>query len=241
MSDRPPPDGAPGRVAVQAFAVAALVLVAQAGILAQISALASLSAGAMFLAACALLPAGLRRAHPHARFGAANAVTLLRAGIASGLAVTLTDASLFARPGPAWGLVSVALASLMLDGVDGWLARREGTASAFGARFDMEVDAAFALMLALGLIATGKAGAWVLLLGALRYLFVAAGLILPWLDRPLPPRQSRRSVCVVQIAALIALHAPPVQPPLSVALAAAATAALVWSFAVDVVWLWRNR
>ena len=35
-----------------------------------------------------------------------------------------------------------------LDGVDGWLARRSGIASAFGARFDMEIDALLILVLA---------------------------------------------------------------------------------------------
>jgi phosphatidylglycerophosphate synthase len=38
---------------------------------------------------------------------------------------------------------------LALDGLDGWLARRFGLASAYGARFDMEVDGFLILVLAL--------------------------------------------------------------------------------------------
>ena len=45
---------------------------------------------------------------------------------------------------------------------------------------------------------------------------------------------------MAQTAALGLLVIPPVQPPLSIALAAAALAALVWSFAVDLAWLVRR-
>src|SRR5690349_4135341 len=84
------------------------------------------------------------------RFGSANVVTLLRAGIAAlvtGLALeALTIGSgLLATPGEvgdlwAWAVPVGALGALTLDGVDGWLARRRRIASAFGARFDMEAD-----------------------------------------------------------------------------------------------------
>jgi phosphatidylglycerophosphate synthase len=134
----------------------------------------------------------------------------------------------------------VALGLLALDGIDGWLARRQRLETAFGARFDMEVDALFILVLAALAVGLGKAGAWVLALGMMRYGFVAASLAWPWLAAPLPPSLRRKAVCVLQIAVLAALLAPPVAPPVSGALAAAAFAALAWSFAVDVRWLARE-
>jgi phosphatidylglycerophosphate synthase len=225
----------------QASILAAAIAAAQIVVLALVSAPAAFAGVMLFLAVAVTLRFGLRAAHPHDRFGAANTVTMIRAAVATGLVVMVTDPVRFADPAFAWAVVAIAAATLALDGVDGWLARRGGLASAFGARFDMEVDSGFALILALGLLTTGKAGAWVLLLGCMRYLFVLATYLAPWLDGPLPERQSRKTVCVIQIAALIALHAPVVQPPLSAALAAAATLAVVWSFAVDVVWLWRRR
>ncbi len=240
MTDPAAPAAPADRVLRQASAVTAVVAAVQVLALAFVSTAAAVAGAMLFFGVASLLRFTLR-AHPFDRFGAANAVTLLRAGVATGLVVTLTDAARMAEPGFAWAVVAVASAALALDGLDGWLARRGGLASAFGARFDMEVDAGLALMLALGLIATGKAGVWVLLLGGLRYLFVAAAFIAPWLDRALPERQSRKTVCVIQIAALVALHAPLVQPPLSSAVATGATLALAWSFAVDVVWLWRRR
>ena len=100
----------------------------------------------------------------------------------------------------------------VLDGVDGWLARRSGLASAFGARFDMEVDALLIMALAILAWQHGKAGSWVLLSGLLRYAFVAAGWLAPWMSRPLPPSRRRQTVCVVQIAGLCAAVAPIVPP-----------------------------
>ena len=179
---------------------------------------------------------GMASGYPHARMGACNAVTLIRAALTAGLVSVLV-----ASGDSGWALVAVAAAALLLDGVDGWLARREGLVSAFGARFDMEVDALLALVLALLGIAAGKAGLWLLLLGGLRYAYGAAGVFLPWLQGDLPPRRTRKAVCVIQIATLIALLAPPVVPPLSLGLAGIATALLVWSFAVDILWLWRRR
>ena len=67
--------------------------------------------------------------------------------------------------------LAMALATVVavLDGIDGWLARRTGMASDFGARFDMETDAALIMVLALLAWQFGKAGVWVLASGLLRY------------------------------------------------------------------------
>ena len=69
----------------------------------------------------------------------------------------------------------------------GWtaqVARRTGTASAFGARFDMEVDAF--LILVLSVYVARPLGAWVLAIGLARYVLLLAERLLPWLRRPVP-------------------------------------------------------
>jgi phosphatidylglycerophosphate synthase len=175
--------------------------------------------------------------HPFARFGAANQITTVRALLVSlivGLVGEPRTAAIAA------GAAGASVLVIMLDGVDGWLARRDRTASAFGARFDMEIDAL--LILALSILAWRfeKAGAWVVLSGALRYAFVAAGARWTWLRAPLPPSRRRQMVCVVQIAALIAAIVPVIAPPASATIAALALAALSGSFLIDVVWLWRR-
>jgi phosphatidylglycerophosphate synthase len=172
-------------------------------------------------------------------FGAANAVTLLRAGI------TALFAGLIGRPALmpelAWIMTALATVALILDGLDGWLARRSGTQSPFGARFDMEVDAFFILILAVLVWQSGKAGVWVILSGALRYGFVLLGYALPWLNQPLPPRRRRQTVCVIQTVVLVLCLTPPLVPPASTALAATALGLLMLSFVVDMAWLWRQN
>lgn len=177
--------------------------------------------------------------HPHGRFGLANGITTLRAGGAATLAALLVEPAALG-PGGAWGAVAATAVLLALDAGDGAAARCQGLASRFGARFDMEVDAALILVLSALALVLGKAGPWVLGIGLMRYAFVAAGWLWPGLDRPLPPSRRRSATCALQVAVLGILLAPVVQPPLSTALAAVALLALLASFARDVWWLARQ-
>lgn len=160
------------------------------------------------------------------------------------LVLVASVASLISQPEVppvAWTAVVVSTIAALLDIADGWVARRTGTATAFGARFDMEVDALLVLVLSLLAWRWDKAGAWVLLSGLLRYGFVAGGWLLPWLRNPLPPSRRRKTVCVVQIVALIVVLGPIITPPLSTFIAAAGLLILGYSFLVDSVWLWTAR
>jgi len=180
---------------------------------------------------------GLPKHHPFSAFGAANQVTLVRGALVALLAGVIGeqgDAALAAL------VTAVATATAVLDGVDGWLARRTSLASAFGARFDMETDALLIMVLALLAWRFGKAGVWVLGSGLLRYAFVAAGRALPALRHPLPPSQRRKTLAVAQVVALIVTVAPFVPMSVSVLVAAVALGALMLSFLVDVVWLFQN-
>src|SRR5436190_15070234 len=143
--------------------------------------------------------------HPFARLGAANWMTLVRAALVALVAGFVSEPAVAPIAATA---VSLAAIVELLDGADGWLARRSGLASAFGARFDVEVDALLIMALAILAWQHGKAGSWVLLSGLVRYAFVAAGWLLPWVSRPLPPSRRRQTVCVVQIAGLCAAVAP---------------------------------
>ena len=205
---------------------------------------ATVADGAVVLRAAGLAAAGgmlllwlIVRRLDAPRFGAANGVTLVRAAITTLLVAVLGTAPTQAL---AWVLVGLGTVGVALDGVDGALARRRGEASDFGARFDMETDALLILVLAALVWQHGKAGAWILGAGLLRYLFVAGGWALPWLGAALPPSTRRQAVCVVQIVSLLGALAPIVAPPWSGALALAGLAALVWSFGIDVLWLARQ-
>lgn len=171
-----------------------------------------------------------------ARVGHANLVTAGRLCLVFGVA------ALVVRPGDeaaAWAAVVASTVAALLDIVDGRIARRTRTSTAFGARFDMEVDALLIITLAVLAWQWEKAGAWVLLSGLLRYAFVAAGWALPWLRAPLPPSLRRKTICVVQIVALIVVLGPVIRPPLSTLVAGAGLVTLGYSFLVDTIWLWR--
>lgn len=210
-------------------------------ILPEVLGLARFAPIGVFLAVTSVTGLALCRDYPHVALGLCNTVTYFRATLVCLLAVPLFAPAALADPAFAWATLALAAFALALDGVDGWLARRSGLVSAFGARFDVETDALLALILALLAWQAGKVGAWVLMLGVLRYGFVGLGLVLPFLRAPLPERFRRKAVCVVQLTALIVLLAPPLTASLSQGLAAVALALLLWSFAADGVWLWRRR
>lgn len=178
--------------------------------------------------------------HPYERFGVANGLTLSRlvlSALLGGLTFEVALHGLKPVPWVAWSFCVIATVAMIVDGFDGYMARRQNMVSAFGARFDMEVDALQILLLCVVALALGKAGAWVLIGGALRYAYEIASVFWPALRRPLPPSFRRKLISVVQGGALAALMAPVIVPPLSVYIAAGALLVLIYSFAVDVVWL----
>jgi phosphatidylglycerophosphate synthase len=192
-------------------------------------------AGATYAVAIwAILNAALRRTGTRS-LGPADLVTLARAVLVGGVTALVTDgATVGTRV-----LVLVALASvaLVLDAVDGHVARRTGTSSALGARFDMEVDAF--LILVLSIYVALSLGPWVLTIGVMRYAFVAAARVLPWLSAPLPRSFARKTVAALQGIVLVVAGAG-VIPDVAAAVAVAlALASLVWSFGRDIVWLWQ--
>jgi phosphatidylglycerophosphate synthase len=179
--------------------------------------------------------------HPFDRFGYANLVTAFRACL-----VSLIGAALFCFEGLAQDkavllvMIAIVFLTLALDGVDGYLARRFDQESAFGARFDMEVDALMILVLSSAAALLDKAGPWVMLIGLMRYAFVIAGWIDLRLEGELFPSFRRKLICVVQISALCLLLAPFVMPPVSTMIAFGALALLTYSFAVDIRYLLRK-
>jgi phosphatidylglycerophosphate synthase len=175
--------------------------------------------------------------HPFSRIGPANQVTLFRAAMVAAAVGQIGEP---ASARAAWLAVGITSLVAILDGVDGWLARRSGQSSAFGARFDMETDALLILGLSVLVWQHGKAGVWVLACGLMRYAFVACGWLLPWMRGPLRSTRRGKTVAVAQLVGLGAALSPAVPSPYSAITSAATLAGLSWSFAVDVLWLYRR-
>jgi phosphatidylglycerophosphate synthase len=172
-------------------------------------------------------------------FGCANRATLVRAC----LVILLASLAPF-TPGLGnwlWLYGALCLMALILDGVDGAIARATRSTTAFGARFDMELDALFILGLCIAALAQGKAGPWVLALGLMRYAFVAAGHWFRFIERPLPDSFRRKTVCVWQIVTLMIAILPITPPGFATVTLAIALLLLCYSFFSDLRWLYQTE
>ena len=167
------------------------------------------------------------------RWNPANAVTGLRAVLTVVLAVLVVRD---VEPALVTVLAAIALAT---DAIDGRVARRTGTVSRFGARFDMETDAA--LLLVLSTYVARDLGLWVLAIGLARYVFLAAKLALPWLRGQARFRMWCKWVAAIQGIALVIAASGLLPDPVATALLLVALALLTESFAHEAWDLWRVR
>jgi phosphatidylglycerophosphate synthase len=194
---------------------------------------------------CFLLLAALVARHSRSRsFGIADVVTLVR-GLGVCFLAGFALQALAGELGRHGVLTMIILGTLCLtlDGVDGRVARARGEASAFGARFDVETDAAMLVVLSVAVAALGIAGWWVMAIGALRYGYVATSVVVPALRTPLPYRYSAKVIAVAQAVALLAaltlrlIHG---EHWLTNTFLLAALASLCWSFGRSVIWQLRH-
>lgn len=163
---------------------------------------------------------------PDGKFGVANGVTALRVGLVGGLPL--------AAPAGPGALIGLSLLILATDGLDGWLARRGGLTSEFGAFFDKETDALFLLLLCVLATFEHRLPPWILGAGLLRYAFVPLLFLLPTPEKTEERSSWARYVYAGMVLALLTSFLP--VPTLYEPLVALATGALVLSFARS---LWR--
>jgi phosphatidylglycerophosphate synthase len=169
--------------------------------------------------------------------GPADRVTLGRGTLVGGVAALTAES--FAGATPVTALAGFAVIALVLDGVDGQVARRTGTTSDLGARLDMEVDAF--LILVLSVYVSTTVGAWVLVVGAAHYLLLLAGAAVPWLRQPSPPRYWGKVVAATTGIALTVAAAGVLSPKLTTVILLGTLALLAESFGRQVWWLHRHR
>lgn len=202
-----------------------------AGLAAVLSGAPMIAAGLVALLSFSALTFACRNEWtPRGRFGVANLVTALRFSMIGAL-LCCPEASPILQ-------ATVAGTVLLLDGFDGWLARRYGECSSFGEFLDKEVDAFLTLALCLALYQSGRFGLWVLVPGGLRYAFV---LFIRYARPPLPKEAATRfsrTIGAFLLGSLIVCLLP--IGPAGTWLAAAATAAVFTSFSGSVWHLYRR-
>jgi len=223
------------RELILSLLIGAIVAIASASLLVGFQSSALLAVLAFYISGSLLIIQLFRRGFPHSQLGLGNLITVGRFVLVSALFSVV-----FGLVNP-WLVIFLAVLALVLDGFDGFFARRAVKVSEFGARLDMEVDSALAAVLALSLWSSGLVGIEILLLAIPRYLFAFAANFFPWMTSPLPYSLARRVISVIQIASLIGLHAPFLPQVLITPVALIVIGLLIWSFGKDITWLWRNR
>jgi phosphatidylglycerophosphate synthase len=198
-------------------------------------------AGVAVGVACAVLGwvvlAGALANHGRQGLGPADHVTVTRGTLACVVAALTTDTAISSAP--TTPLVLLASLALTLDAVDGRVARRTRTASALGARMDLEVDAF--LILVLSVAAAAVLGWWVLAIGAFRYVFAVATWVAPWLGGAVAPQYWRKAVAALQGIVLTLATAQLLPPATAAATVVVALVLLAWSFGTQGAELWRVR
>lgn len=146
--------------------------------------------------------------------GLANWITLVRAVLLAGVAgfVVVDPEGLLA-----WGPAVGYGVAVVLDGVDGAVARSVGTETRLGERLDMAVDTTGFVVAPLVAVAWGLLPAWYLSLSAARYCY-RGGLFL-WRRSgrevgTLPPSRLRRPLAALQMVFISVALLPPAPTPL---------------------------
>lgn len=197
-----------------------------------VAAIGFLFALSLAVAAGPWRPVPARSADPS--IGPANLITLARSLLVGAvIALVVSGFSGGWQEGQRALAVGLSVVAVILDGVDGRVARRTRTSSAFGARFDIEIDSVLALALAIGL--ARELTPLALVLGLARYLYLTGARIWPWLNLPLPTRLSRKIIGLLGTLTLIIATAGFGPPWVGVAVVAVGTAAVVFSFGRDIV------
>lgn len=163
----------------------------------------------------------------------ADTVTMVRAILCAALFATHA-----LDPRPTWGRVALAVLIIVLDGVDGYIARRDGPTER-GAVFDMESDAFFiTTMCGVAHVFLGVS-AMVLVVAAMRPIYVITLAILRLFARSPSPNHAGtlrgRLVHVALVVALIADLSPLLSTAAKDVVSVAAAALILYSYAADVV------
>lgn len=144
------------------------------------------------------------------RFRPADAVTLLRTLLQGIFAAAVVEATAVQGVPTGSGLplvlILLAVIILIMDGLDGAVARSAGGGTPAGARYDEAADAVVLLVMAFA--AALAVGWWALLLGLLRPAFALGGRVRPAWRRPLEPSRRRKVLGIAPGVLLLAALAP---------------------------------
>lgn len=135
----------------------------------------------------------------------------------------------------------ICLISLFLDGIDGFIARYLRQNSKFGEIFDQETDTILLLILSLSININLGQSFLIFLVPLYRYIFLLTQYKVEWLNQALPKNQIRRFLCFLTTLTLILCHMPYIYSSALYYLVNFSIFLITFSFAKDIIWLYRNK
>jgi len=169
-------------------------------------------------------------------FTLATLITVLRGAAIALLAGFVS----IGQPGGlfAWLPALLFAVGTLFDAIDGAVARATDSASAYGGRLDVEIDALALLVGTLLAVRFGTAPVYFILVGFARYVFVLGIMLRQFRSLPvhsLPARQSRRMLGAMMMMVVFVLLTPVLEPRVGYWLATAAMIPFMLGFVRD--WL----
>jgi CDP-diacylglycerol---glycerol-3-phosphate 3-phosphatidyltransferase len=133
----------------------------------------------------------------------------------------------------------IYMAAVLLDSIDGTLARLANQATRLGAQLDMFLDGLGMLAVTMLLVQYGQVPRWYVLIGLVRYIFLIGMWLRQRLGKPnysMPASSRRRGLAAIQMGFVAVLLWPLLRPPLTYVLAYIFGPPLLVSFLWD--WLY---
>lgn len=166
------------------------------------------------------------------KIGYANIITLFRLFLLIVLAFYHTDIeNLF--------LFFTFLFLIILDGIDGYIARRFHQTSEMGECLDMETDAFMVLVLSWIHFSEGRLGYWILIPGSLKYFYTVLFYFKEWGNKEFLRKKIRALIAVVFFVSLITpfVFASSISQPICMV----ASMLIIISFGLSAVLKFLNR
>ncbi len=137
--------------------------------------------------------------------------------------------------------ILLAFIALILDGVDGFIARKYKESDSFGISFDQEADNLMLLILSLSVYLNKNIGIIIFLIPMYRYIFISSMYRFLWLKRELPKSFIRKFVCIFTSILLIMSHISYLDEYIMINIVFFALFIITFSFAKDIIWLYRKK
>tara|TARA_B100001564_G_scaffold11381_1_gene9226 strand:- start:76 stop:546 length:471 start_codon:yes stop_codon:yes gene_type:complete len=138
-------------------------------------------------------------------------------------------------------IVILAVLSFMLDGLDGFIARKYNHVTKFGEIIDQESDNFLMLVLSISLYLNREVGMYIFLIPLYRYIFILYMSRYSWLKIELPSSQFRKFACAFTILLMIIAQDSYLGHKNTIILVFLSLFIITFSFAKDIIWLYRNK